>query len=226
MIAEEVNDNHPLRLLDEKTGLPNAELSLILARSGVGKSAALINFGIDTLLKGQQILHFSAGMDSEKVHDYYQEIYQSFVRFNPEDKDHPWDELNTHLMVISYRDPDRMIADIDDEIKTIHESAKLSPALVIVDGLDFDNRTDDSLNVLKQLAATHEVRVLAAMRVHRNQHGSIDLEGPRSVAMAHTDHIYFLEADKDRVHVEFQTQDGQVELPIYFCSHELIFRPL
>ncbi len=226
MIAEEVNDNHPLRLLDEKTGLPNAEMSLILARSGVGKSAALINFAIDTLLNGHQVLHFSAGMDSAKVHDYYQEIYTAFLKFNPEDRNHPWEELNNHLMVISYRDSARMINDLDEEIETIHRQARLSPSLVIVDGLDFDEHAETNLTKLHDLAGKHKLRILSSMRIHRHADGSLDLEGPRKVAMQQTSHLYFMEPHGSRIHLEFQTPSGQIDLPVYFCSHELVFRPV
>ncbi|CAM2009238.1 hypothetical protein [Acanthopleuribacter pedis] len=225
MIAEEVNDNHPLRLLDEKTGLPNAEISLILARSGVGKSAALINFAIDTLLDGHQVLHFSAGMDSAKVHDYYQEIYTAFLKFNPEDRSHPWEELNNHLMVVSYRDSQRMINDLDEEIETIHRQARLSPSLVIVDGLDFDGNAEGQLRRLHNLAGKHKLRILSSMRIHRNADGSLDLEGPRQIAMKQTSHLYFMEPHGSRSHLEFQTPEGQTDLPVYFCHEHLVFRP-
>jgi hypothetical protein len=224
--AEDVIENHPLRLLDQKTGLPEAELGIILARSGVGKSAALINFALDSLLKGEQVLHFCAGMASEKVHEYYREIYTDFTDLYCESKNTPWDELDRHLMVISYLDAEKMIADLDSEVETIHEGTKLSPRLIVVDGLDFDEQIEAALAKVKGCAQKHKSSLLASVRIHRDSSGEVDIEKPCATAASFSDHIYFMEPapEQDRVKFDFMV-DGKIqELPLYFDPHKLIFR--
>ena len=224
MIAEEVIDNHPLRLLDEETGLPEAELSVVLARSGVGKSAVLINFALDTLLRGKRVLHFTAGMDSEKVHDYYQEIFHELSQNIPQFNGVNWPELNQLLMVISYQDANRMVGDLEKELNTLKENAHLEPTLLVVDGLDGDNATQENLNTLKAISKTYGYKTIASLTIHRNANGSVDLDRPSELVQSHSSHLYFLEPAGDKIKVEFMTDNGLKSLPIYFCPNDLIFK--
>ena len=66
MSEADVNESHPLRQLEQGGGLTDPGMSLLVARSGVGKSAALINFALDLLLQGKQVLHFTVGMPHDK----------------------------------------------------------------------------------------------------------------------------------------------------------------
>jgi len=224
MIAEEVIDNHPLRLLDEKTGLPEAELSVVLARSGVGKSAVLINFALDTLLRGKRVLHFAAGMDSERVHDYYQEIFQELSKEVPQFGKVHWPELNQLLMVVSYRDADRMVNDLEKELNTIKDHAHLEPALLVVDGLDGDEASEDNLNTLKAISKSYGYKTIASLTIHRDASGSVDLESPSDLVKSHSNHVYFLEPAQNKIKVDFLTDSGLQQLPIYFCPNDLIFK--
>ena len=224
MIAEEVIDNHPLRLLDEETGVPEADLSVVLARSGVGKTSVLINFALDTLLQGKKVLHFCAGMDSEKVHDYYQEIFQELSKEIPEFRGVAWAELNQRLMVISYREAGHMIQELDKELTTLEENAHIEPSLLIVDGLDGDDASSEHLNILKTNAKKHGYKTLASMTIHRNHDGSINLDDPLDLVKSYSTHVYYLEPTQNRIKVDFMTDKGILQLPIYFCPHDLVFK--
>ena len=225
MIAEEVIDNHPLRLLDKEKGIPEADLSLVLARPGVGKSAVLINFALDTLLQGKKVLHFCAGMDSERVHEYYQEIFQELSREISEFRGIAWAELNQRLMVISYREASHMLQELDKELTTLENNAHVEPSLIVVDGLDSDEASQEQLAILKEKAAAkHGYRTLASMTIHRHQDGSINLEDPVELVRSFSNHIYFLEPEQDRIKVDFVTDKGILPLPIYFCPHDLVFK--
>jgi len=224
MIAEEAIDNHPLRLLDAKTRLPEAELSVVLARSGVGKTAALVNFGLDTLLKGKKVLHFSVGMDSEKVHEYYQEIFQELTREMPEISHVSWQVLNQQLLVISYQEVGKMIAELDNELKTLENHAHVSPALLIIDGLDAAHTNTSHLKQFRDVARGHGYTTLASLTIHRHTDGTIDLDTPLSLLKSQSSHVYYLEPTATGVKLDFASEDGMVGLPIYLCPHNLIFK--
>nr|MDJ0840041.1 hypothetical protein [Acidobacteriota bacterium] len=119
MSEAELNESHPLRELEREGGLADPGMSLLVARGGVGKSAALINFALDLLLQDKQILHFSVGMPSEKTHQYYQRIHSDFIRDIPESKRKSWDQVYHNFTVISYLEQQNMIADLEKEIQTI-----------------------------------------------------------------------------------------------------------
>ena len=226
MNAEDVIESHPLRLLEGRKAVPKGEVSLILARSGVGKSAAIINFGLDEILSGNQVYHFSAGMPSEKTHQYYQKILVDYTRIYPPTKDYAWEDVYQHFTVISYLDPEKMIEDLDSETETILSSTHLKPSLILIDGLDFGDNTGEHLAIMDRVAKKHNVKLLASMRIHRNAEGIVDLMGPVKVSQSLSDHVYFLEPDpaKGRVDLELVNQHGKELLPIYFCPNDFIFK--
>lgn len=226
MSNEDVVESHPLRVLDDKTGLPDAEMSLLLARSGVGKSAAMINFALDTLIQGGQVLHFCAAMHSEKVHEYYQEIFKDLSAQYPNTNAVSWDYVNNHLTVVSYSAPEKMVADISAEVATLYEGTHHKAALLIVDGLDFGEQTDHELEVVRNVASKHEVKTLASLRIHRKPTGDLDMDSPLEIARRHASHVYFMEPvpEKDHIDIDFMTADGPQKLPLFFCPHDLIFK--
>jgi len=226
MSEAEISDSHPLRQLEQGGGLADPGMSLLVARSGVGKSAALINFALDLLLQGKQVLHFTAGMPSEKTHQYYHKIYNDYTRHYPDQKKLSWEEVYHNFIVISYLEPGNMIADLEKEISTIITSASLNPHLIVVDGLEINEQTADTLRAINRAACTHKTRILASVRIHRTADGGVDLDGPLALISSHTEHIYYLEPEpsKDRIKVDKVTNGGLTELPLYFCPHDFIFR--
>ena len=226
MSQEDVIEGHPLRMLKGDEGLPNGEASLMLARSGDGKSAALINFALDEMLQGNHVFHFDVGMPSDRVHEYYKNIFGAFASHYHPDKNATYDDLYNHFTVISYQDADRMVADLDAEIDTLLANANVKPSLILVDGVDFCENTVANIDTLNAVAAKHGVKMLASLRIHRKSGGELDLDGPRSAIAGKVSHAYWLEPDPehDRINLEFLTEEGAEMLSLYFCPHELIFR--
>ena len=223
----EINESHPLRELEKEGGLADPGMSLLVARGGVGKSAALINFALDLLLQGKQVLHFSAGMPSEKTHQYYHKIYNDFIKDIPADQKRTWDDVYHNFTVVSYLEPQNMIADLEQEIQTIITSAKLSPSLIVVDGLEINDQTSATLQAMNRAAQNNKVRILASVRIHRKTDGHVDLDGPLQLVASHTEHIYFMEPEpaRDRIKVDKVADNGTLTaMPIYFCPHDFVFR--
>ncbi len=227
MNAEDVIESHPLRLLEGDKAIPKGEISLLLARSGVGKSAALINFALNEILQGNHVLHFSAGMASEKTHHYYQKIFNDYTKHHPEVPNGSWEEVYHHFTVVSYLDAGKMIEDLDTEIDTIISSTQVRPTLIVVDGLDFPEEADRKhLAAMEAVARKYNVKLLASLRIHRKMAGEVDLEGPFNQAKAFSSHIYFLEPDpeRDRINLELINASGKELLAVSFCPHDFIFR--
>jgi len=229
MSYEEFSDDHPFRLFEDhiEGGFPESEVSLFLARSGVGKSAALVNFGLKCMLEGQQVFHFSVGMTSEKVHEYYQEIYREFVeRYFDSHKDTPWAELTHHLTVISYPNAENLSHDLARELNTLITNTDSKPALILVDGLDVDDQTDQNLDLIARAAQKFEIKFLATLCIHRQPEGAVDVSGPYEVASKYARRIYFLDPNKNHIRVEALQSDldQRTVMPVYFDPIDLIFR--
>ena len=76
MAKQELYEWSPIRAFDEVTGgLKVGELGLVTAKKGLGKTSVLVQFGMDTLLNGKQLVHVSFDQHSENVISWYDGIF-------------------------------------------------------------------------------------------------------------------------------------------------------
>ncbi|MCB1051914.1 MAG: hypothetical protein KDC71_15050 [Acidobacteria bacterium] len=230
MSTSESTENHPITLFENHPsgGFPKSEISLFLARSGVGKTAALINFALREMIEGKHVLHFSVGMNSEKVHQYYQELYTEYVdRFYDHKKPVAWNELTHHLTVISYASADNMAEQLSAELATLLENAHISPSLVLVDGLDADAHCEANLNHLQSAAQKHELCLVATLRIHRATDGHVDVETPFRDSKKFARRIFLMDPQKDQIRLEalIDSVDQPVLMPVHFSPHDLLITP-
>lgn len=82
MAKQELFERSPIRAFDEATngGLKAGELGLVTAKKGLGKTSVLVQFGMDTLLNGKQLVHVSFDQHSENVISWYDGIYNEISK--------------------------------------------------------------------------------------------------------------------------------------------------
>src|SRR5512138_2616576 len=81
MIRQEAILRSPLRILDRTIhgGLGKGHLGLIMAPAGVGKSACLVQIGLDALLRQKPVLHVAVGQSVDRVSARYDGLFQELA---------------------------------------------------------------------------------------------------------------------------------------------------
>src|SRR5512134_3423945 len=81
MIRQEAILQSPLRVLDRsiRGGLGKGHLGVIMAPAGVGKSACLVQIGLDALLRERPVLHVAIGQPVERVSARYDAIFDELA---------------------------------------------------------------------------------------------------------------------------------------------------
>src|SRR5512138_3393940 len=81
MIRQEAILRSPLRILDRTIhgGLGKGHLGLIMAPAGVGKSACLVQIGLDALLREKPVLHVAIGQSVEHVSARYDALFDDLA---------------------------------------------------------------------------------------------------------------------------------------------------
>lgn len=89
MAKLELYNKSPIRAFDNAAngGLKAGEMGLVTSKKGVGKTAVLVQFGIDTLLNGKQLVHVSFDQVSSNVIEWYDTIVQEIVKNKISDED-------------------------------------------------------------------------------------------------------------------------------------------
>src|ERR687885_38457 len=81
MYRKEVNLQSPLRILDRsiRGGLGKGHLGVIMAPAGVGKSACLVQIGLDALMREKPVLHVAVGHSVEHVSAWYDALFDDLA---------------------------------------------------------------------------------------------------------------------------------------------------
>src|SRR5512140_3497704 len=81
MYRKEVNAQSPLRILEKSIhgGLGKGNLGVVLAPAGVGKSACLVQIGLDDLMREKAVLHVAVGQTVEHVSTWYDVLFDDLA---------------------------------------------------------------------------------------------------------------------------------------------------
>ncbi|HKA91413.1 MAG TPA: hypothetical protein VKE22_27310 [Haliangiales bacterium] len=140
MYAKEVNDSSPLRILEKSIhgGLGKGNLGVVMARAGVGKTACLVQIGLDDLMRGRDVLHVALGQTLEHVQSWYDALFDDLAqRTGLEEREVLRAELARHRVIKTYGDhvlpPERL----EKAIAMFQEHLGFQPAAILIDGYDW-----------------------------------------------------------------------------------------
>ncbi len=82
MKRDELIENNPLRLLTPIAGgsIAGRHLGVVLAPAGTGKTAILVQIGLDKLLRGERVLHVGLNEGLSNIQLWYSEVFQAVAR--------------------------------------------------------------------------------------------------------------------------------------------------
>jgi hypothetical protein len=140
MYRKEVNAQSPLRILDKSIhgGLGSGNLGVVMARAGVGKTACLVQIGLDDLLRERPVLHLALAQTVEHVLSWYDALFEDLVIQT--DLDDP-DEVRTMIarqrVIHSFADHDLWPERLEKTVELFKKHLDFNPAAILVDGYDW-----------------------------------------------------------------------------------------
>lgn len=172
-----INLRRSPRKLLERDGHPGpgvGRLALILARAGMGKTAFLVDIGLDAVLAGKRVLHVSLDTTVEKVRTWYDDILTEMLR--SEKKLEHWAsiqlEMERRRHIHTYA-PDSFDVDkLRSSVEMLKEVMQFDPEVILVDELNIEESDPETIAALKQLASDATAELWMACQVYR--------EGPQA----------------------------------------------
>ena len=204
MFRKEVNEHSPLRVLEKSIhgGLGVGKLGVVLARAGVGKTAFLVQVGLDGVLRERRVLHVAIDMDIAEVRTWYDELFADLSQHT-----HLEDRVAAHVLLernrmIQAYGRDTFTSDkLGSVLGMLRDHVQFEPDVILIDGYAWDSASEASLNALKELAAAREAELWMTLRTHRHETGANPTELP-APALAFTsciDVALFLKPGKNHV---------------------------
>lgn len=162
MVKSELIRQSPLRILDASThgGVGKGNVGVLVARHGVGKTSALVHIATDKLLQGKRVIHVSFSARTNRVVDYYEEIFTEISKI----KDLTsamvvHDEISSHRTVMNFDQRTSTTGHVLDSLRARMKSGGFPADLIIVDEYDFQHSQVSDLQQFREFAQSEGVEL-------------------------------------------------------------------
>lgn len=161
MAKQELFERSPIRAFDEATngGLKAGELGLVTAKKGLGKTSILVQFGMDTLLNGKQLVHVSFDQHSENVISWYDGIYNEISKkktiANAADVK---DQIVRNRTILNFNQDNFNLEKVVNTLNAL-KAGGIAVAGVVIDGVDFSKVKEADIQAVASYAKATKTRV-------------------------------------------------------------------
>lgn len=202
MFRKEVNAQSPLRILERsiRGGLGPGKLGVVMARAGVGKTAFLVQIGLDEGLHEQDVLHIALGQSLEHAQSWYEGLFDDLARNTRlEDRETVRANLNRRRIIQAYPETSVDLGKIEKAVELYQSHLNLKPGVILVDGYEWGDENvvqqAADLGALKALARRLGAELWISAQTHRSTTGPHPkcISAPCSTYEALIDVAVFLE---------------------------------
>ncbi len=155
---EVFTSNNPLGALglDNNGDGESNRMGLVMARAGLGKTAILVQLALDSIVRGNKVLHVSIGETVDKTRAWYDDII-SLLRDEGTKIDY---ELLQNRMIMTFKESTFTQAILEERLDDLIQQNIYRPECLIIDGYDFEVNKYDALAELKDFMMKHGLRML------------------------------------------------------------------
>ena len=140
MYAKEVNEAQPAphpREVDPR-GLGKGNLGVVMSRAGVGKTACLVQIGLDDLMRDKDVLHVALGYSVEHVSTWYDALFDDLASHTElADREATRASVARHRVIKTWADHDLSVDRLEKAITMFDEHLGFKPAAILIDGYDW-----------------------------------------------------------------------------------------
>ena len=173
MLRKDLIQKSPVIQIMGKENLNQTRFGAVVSRAGVGKTQFLVQIALTWLLDGKKIIHISFDDQIDKINIRYKEGFTNLIDsvgyIDPVKANRLWEDIDTCKLGISYSEANFSSQNIKDYLKSLKKENIPTPAMVVFDGLNFDNDCSDILDSLSQLAGEYNMSVWFSIKSHREE---------------------------------------------------------
>jgi len=172
MLKNEMVAKNPLRALDQSSdgGLLPGQMGLVAARAGTGKTAFLIQVAMDSIFRGNQVLHLSVGETVSHVQAWYREMFRDLATgYDLEKAKEVWSEVERNRFIMTFRVQSFSVEKLEERLADLVEQGIFQPRMVLVDKLDLGGeQVRQTLETLAAFAREKGLKIWISGRTHRD----------------------------------------------------------
>jgi hypothetical protein len=177
MLKKDLILRNPLHMMGFENDdiLSTGSFGAVLARSGVGKTAFLVQLSLNDLLRGKNVLHISLEDPVNKVSLWYKEVFNLIAeQYKVDPINQLWESLLPHRFIMTFRVEGFSVPKLQERLADLMEQNIFSPQMIIVDGFPFDESMQQPLNEFKKLVEDSNMHAWFTVRTHRDEEPAPD----------------------------------------------------
>jgi hypothetical protein len=143
-------------------------MGLVMARAGLGKTAILVQLALDSMLRGQQVLHVSIGQNIQKTKAWYDDILRDIS--SGSDSDSSADikyEVLRNRMIMTFNESSFSRAKLEERLNDLIYQDIFRPSCIIIDGLDFADIDRKTIEDMRELQKETNLNIWVSAVSHR-----------------------------------------------------------
>ncbi len=161
MAKQELYERSPIRLFDEASngGLKAGELGLVTAKKGLGKTAVLIQFGMDVLLNGKQLVHVSFDQHSNDVISGYDTVYSEIAKKKSiSNAQEVKDQIFRNRTILNFSQDNFNLEKVVNTLNAL-KAGGIEVAGVVIDGVDFSKVNESDIQSVSSYAKATKTKI-------------------------------------------------------------------
>jgi len=180
MGKEELVLNNPLRALglEEKVKGDNQSMGLVMSRAGLGKTAILVQIALDSMLRGNKVLHVSIGESIDKARSWYNDILSLLTKGKQIENIHEViSEILRNRMIMTFKETSFSPIKLEERLDDIVKQNIYKPECLIIDGYDFNDTSRDDLISLRKFMKDQGLKMVWFSAVSHREDSRVSADG-------------------------------------------------
>lgn len=160
MVKQDLYNKSPVRLFDAATegGLKEGGLGLVTSKKGLGKTSVLVQFGMDTLLKDEQLVHVTFDLHSSNVISWYDGIFAEIAKKSAGNSAELKTDVVSKRTILNFSLDNFSVTKVVNTLKAL-SAAGIAVKGVVMDGIDFTKVSEDDVKAVVDYAQSEKVTV-------------------------------------------------------------------
>jgi hypothetical protein len=180
MGKEELVLNSPLRALglEEKVKGDNQILGLVMSRAGLGKTAILVQIALDSMMRGNKVLHVSIGESIDKAKSWYNDILSLITKGkNIENVHEVISEILHNRMIMTFKETSFSQARLEERLDDLVKQNIYKPECLIIDGYEFNEKSREALIGLRKFMKEQGLKMVWFSAVSHRDDPRVSADG-------------------------------------------------
>lgn len=160
MVKQDLYNKSPIRLFEAATngGLESGKIGLVTSKKGLGKTSVLVQFGMDTLLKDEQLVHVTFDLHSSNVISWYDGIFTEIAKKSAVNSLELKSDTVSKRTILNFSLDNFSVTKVVNTLKALC-SAGIAVKGIVMDGVDFTKVSEEDVKAVADFAAQEKITI-------------------------------------------------------------------